>query len=118
MENEELNFNEVNTDETNDIIEIKDFNFDGFQVVRGEFFAHLLEPSVTFNKCKLYGIELVVADRFYPSSKLCSCCGNKKTDLKLKDRIYKCDCCGLEIDRDLNVSINLSKYPKIKYKVA
>ena len=54
MENEELNFNEVNTDETNDIIEIKDFNFDGFQVVRGEFFAHLLEPSVTFNKCKLY----------------------------------------------------------------
>ena len=47
MENEEFNFNEINTDETNDIIEIKDFNFDGFQVVRGEFFAHLLEPSVT-----------------------------------------------------------------------
>ena len=69
-------------------------------------------------KCKLYGIELVVADRFYPSSKLCSCCGNKKTDLKLKDRIYKCDCCGLEIDRDLNAAINLSKYPEIKYKVA
>lgn len=52
MENE--NFNRNNMDETDDIIEVKDFNFDGFQVVRGEFFAHLLEPSVTFNKCKLY----------------------------------------------------------------
>lgn len=52
MENENFSIN--NMDETNDIIEVKDFNFDGFQVVRGEFFAHLLEPSVTFNKCKLY----------------------------------------------------------------
>ena len=75
-------------------------------------------------KCKIYGIELIVADRFYPSSKLCSCCGNKKTDLKLKDRIYKCDCCGLVIDRDLNAAINLSFYPqfiernKTKNKIA
>ena len=69
-------------------------------------------------KCKMYGIELVIADRFYPSSKTCSCCGNVKKDLKLKDRVYKCNNCGLEIDRDLNASINLSKYPKIKYKVA
>ena len=60
-------------------------------------------------KCKFRGIELVVADRFYPSSKTCSQCGNIKKDLKLKDRVYKCSC-GLNIDRDLNASINLSKY--------
>lgn len=60
-------------------------------------------------KCKFRGIELVVADRFYPSSKTCSQCGQIKKDLKLRDRTYKCDC-GLCIDRDLNASINLSKY--------
>ena len=60
-------------------------------------------------KCKFRGIELVVADRFYPSSKSCSQCGKIKKDLKLKDRVYKCSC-GLNIDRDLNAIINLSKY--------
>ena len=60
-------------------------------------------------KCKFRGIELIVADRFYPSSKTCSQCGKIKKDLKLSDRIYKCDC-GLTIDRDLNASINLSRY--------
>ena len=60
-------------------------------------------------KCKFRGIKLVVADRFYPSSKTCSQCGEIKKDLKLKDRVYKCSC-GLNIDRDLNASINLSKY--------
>ena len=60
-------------------------------------------------KCKFRGIELVVADRFYPSSKTCSQCGKIKDDLKLKDRVYNCNC-GLYIDRDLNASINLSKY--------
>ncbi len=61
-------------------------------------------------KTKKYGIELVLADRWYPSSKTCSGCGAIKSDLKLKDRVFKCDCCGLEIDRDLNASINLSRY--------
>ncbi|GAA0097693.1 RNA-guided endonuclease TnpB family protein [Clostridium perfringens] len=60
-------------------------------------------------KCKFRGIKLVVADRFYPSSKTCSQCGEIKKDLKLSDRIYKCSC-GLVIDRDLNASINLSRY--------
>ena len=60
-------------------------------------------------KCKFRGIELVVADRFYPSSKICSQCGSIKKDLKLKDRVYKCSC-GLNINRDLNASINLSRY--------
>lgn len=61
-------------------------------------------------KCKKYGIAFVEADRFYPSSKKCSCCGNIKKDLKLKDRIYKCEMCGLMIDRDYNASINLANY--------
>lgn len=60
-------------------------------------------------KCKVKGIKFVVADRFYPSSKTCSQCGNIKKELKLKDRIYKCEC-GFLCDRDLNASINLSKY--------
>ena len=60
-------------------------------------------------KSEFNGIEFVTADRFFPSSKMCSGCGNIKTDLKLSDRIYKCRC-GLEIDRDKNASINLSRY--------
>ena len=55
------------------------------------------------------GIEFVKADRFYPSSKMCSSCGEIKKDLKLKDRVYKCEC-GLVIDRDKNASINLANY--------
>lgn len=61
-------------------------------------------------KCLQYGIYLVVADRFYPSSKTCSYCGNIKSDLKLKDRVYKCGSCGLEKDRDLNAAENLAYY--------
>ena len=61
-------------------------------------------------KCEFNGIEFIQANRFYPSSKTCSCCGSIKKDLKLKDRIYKCDNCGLIIDRDLNASINLANY--------
>ena len=65
-------------------------------------------------KCNFRGIKFVVADRFYPSSKSCSQCGKIKKDLKLKDRVYKCNC-GLNIDRDLNASINLSKYKSAQY---
>lgn len=61
-------------------------------------------------KCLPYGIQLVIADRFYPSSKTCSHCGCIKSDLKLKDRVYKCDSCGLEKDRDLNAAENLVYY--------
>lgn len=61
-------------------------------------------------KCKLNNIELVIANKFYPSSKTCSCCGHIKQDLKLKDRVFKCPTCGFEIDRDLNAAINLSNY--------
>jgi len=64
------------------------------------------------NKCKEYGIEIVNADRFYPSSKRCNACGNIKKDLKLSDRVYMCENCGLEIDRDENASYNLRQYLK------
>ena len=61
-------------------------------------------------KCEWLGIEFVQVGRFYPSSKTCSCCGNIKKDLKLSDRTYICQECGLVIDRDLNASINLANY--------
>ncbi len=57
-------------------------------------------------KCEVYGIELRIADRFYPSSKTCHNCGKVKKDLKLSDRTYICEC-GYKEDRDLNASLNL-----------
>ena len=61
-------------------------------------------------KCELYGIKIVKANRWFPSSKTCSECGCIKHDLKLSDRVYKCNECGSEIDRDINAAINLSNY--------
>ena len=60
-------------------------------------------------KCKKYGIEFVEADKWFPSSKTCSCCGQIKSDLKLKDRVFVCQC-GFTMDRDLNAAINLANY--------
>ena len=57
-------------------------------------------------KCNENGIELRVADRWYPSSKTCHCCKNIKKDLRLSDRIFKCDCGYIE-DRDFNAALNL-----------
>ena len=61
-------------------------------------------------KGKWYGCEIILADRFFPSSKSCSECGWIKKDLTLADRTFVCDSCGLEIDRDLNASLNLESY--------
>ena len=61
-------------------------------------------------KAERAGIKLILADRFYPSSKLCSNCGSVKQDLKLSDRTFKCNSCGLLIDRDLNLHLNLCRY--------
>lgn len=58
-------------------------------------------------KCKSMGIELRVADRFYPSSKTCHNCAYIKADLKLSDREYICPICGYHADRDYNASLNL-----------
>ena len=60
-------------------------------------------------KAKWNDIPVIIADRFFPSSKMCSCCGNIKKDLKLSDRIYKCEC-GNIINRDFQASLNLKTY--------
>ena len=62
-----------------------------------------------FDACKKIGIELRQVSRFYPSSKLCSNCGHKKTKLSLSERVYLCEVCGMELDRDLNAAINLKQ---------
>ena len=56
------------------------------------------------------GIHFIQANRFFPSSKTCSCCGERKYDLKLSDRVFVCKKCGLVIDRDYNAALNLQKY--------
>lgn len=60
-------------------------------------------------KSEWNNIPVIIADRFFPSSKLCSCCGNIKKDLKLSDRIYHCQC-GNVIDRDFQAALNLKRY--------
>ena len=60
-------------------------------------------------KSKKYNIDFIKANRFYPSSKTCSCCGTIKKDLRLSDRVFHCEC-GFTLDRDLNASMNLSNY--------
>ena len=58
-------------------------------------------------KARFYGAAITVADRWFPSSKTCSCCGSVKTELALSQRTYHCDACGHEADRDLNAARNL-----------
>jgi putative transposase len=69
----------------------------------GEFGRQLAYKSVW------YGSRLVVADRWYPSSKTCSRCGLVKSELSLSQRTFRCDACGLMLDRDLNAARNLAK---------
>ena len=66
-------------------------------------------------KCDENGIELRVVARWYPSSKICHCCGAIKKDLKLSDRIYRCNC-GYVEDRDFNAALNLRD--ALTYEVA
>ena len=101
-------------------ITIEDLNIKGMMknkhlskaIASQKFFKFKTKLTV---KCKENHIELRIVDRFYPSSKTCSKCGKIKKDLKLSDRIYKCDC-GFTIDRDLNASINLKNAKE--YKIA
>ena len=59
-------------------------------------------------KTEWYGSRLIVAPRFYPSTKTCSACGHVKTEMPLAERIFQCAACGAEIDRDLNAARNLA----------
>ena len=63
------------------------------------------------------GITVIIADRYYPSSKTCIACGNVKKDLRLSERIYRCEKCGNEVDRDLQAAINLKRYGESKVPV-
>ena len=60
-------------------------------------------------KGRWYGSQILLAPRFYPSTKRCSCCGNIKAELELGERVYTCEVCGLTIDRDLNAALNLEQ---------
>ena len=78
------------------------------QAISEQGFAKFIE--LMKYKAEKFGIEFIQADRFYPSSKICSHCESLKKDLKLSERIYHCSCCGFTIDRDKNASINLANY--------
>jgi putative transposase len=95
-----------------DTIVIEDLNVSG--MIKNHKLAKSIADASFFEirrqleyKCNWYGKELVIINRFYPSSKTCSCCGSIKQDLTLADREYICNECGLIIDRDLNASINI-----------
>ena len=100
-------------------IVIEDLNVSGMMknrhlsraIAESEFyyFRILLE-----RKCREFGIELRIVDRFYASSKTCSRCGHIKKDLKLSDRVYECTECGLVIDRDYNAALNLRRCKKYR----
>ena len=67
-----------------------------------------LRRQLTY-KSEWYGSTLVLADRFYPSSKLCSGCGVIKDTISLSERVFNCDVCGTSLDRDENAAVNLRR---------
>ena len=69
--------------------------------------------TMLINRINKYETAIVIADKYYASSQTCSCCGNKQ-QMKVDKRIYKCNKCGLILDRDLNAAINLANYINIK----
>ena len=70
-------------------------------------------PLMTY-KGPLYQCQVIVADRFYPSTKRCSRCGHVKTEMPLSERVYRCEPCGLVLDRDVNAALNLEAYPRLR----
>lgn len=94
---------------------VKDYDFICLEDLSvKDFIGHLKKDSYFYEfrkmieyKCDLYGKKCFVIDRYFPSTKKCSGCGNVKSKILLTDRIYNCDCCGLEISRDLNAAINI-----------
>ena len=104
-------------------IVLEDLNVAGMR--KNKHLSHSLQETsistfkqMLISKAESHGIEVIFADRFYPSSQICSHCGNRRVDLKLSERMYKCPVCGLEIDRDLNASINLKHYPEFQGKLS
>lgn len=103
-------------------IVLEDLNVAGMR--KNKHLSHSIQSAsismfkdMLVNKANSLGIEIVYADRFYPSSQICSHCGNRRS-IKLSERIYRCPVCGLEIDRDLNASINLKHYREFPEKLS
>jgi transposase, IS605 OrfB family, central region len=101
----------------NQVIVVEDLNVKGIQ--QNPYLSKSISDSGfgTFlryleYKAQWYGRELIVVNRFYPSSKLCNVCGYKYNELKLSDRYWQCPICGTYHDRDINASINLYKIGK------
>ncbi len=97
------------------IVKIEDLNVKG--MMKNHKLANAISDSGFYEfrrqleyKTKWYGSKLFIIDRFFPSSKTCSCCGNIKEKLKLSQRTYECENCGLSIDRDLNAAININNF--------
>ena len=71
-------------------------------------FLRILEYKLMF-----LGKQFLKIDKWFPSSKTCSKCGNVKEKLELSERSYKCECCGIEIDRDYNAAVNIKNIGKL-----
>lgn len=97
-----------------DLISVEDLNIKGM-VKNGRLAKYISDAgwSLFFDmlkyKCELSGKHFIKIDRWFPSSKTCSCCGHKKTDLTLKIRKWICENCGTQHDRDINAAININK---------
>lgn len=95
-----------------DIISVEDLNVKGM-VKNRKLSKSISDASFSMfhnmlrYKSEWYGKQFIKIDRWFPSSKTCSSCGNIKESLLLSDRVYNCDSCGLSMDRDLNASINI-----------
>lgn len=100
------------------MITMEDLNIQG--MMRNRHLSKAIQEQCLYEfkrqveyKSKWNNIDFKQVPRFYASSKTCSSCGNIKKDLKLSDRTYRCDCCGLVIDRDFNASLNVDNYYKL-----
>lgn len=100
---------------TKQVIVVEDLNVEG--MIRNRHLSRAIADSswgefsrVLRYKCEWYGSKLVVADRFFPSTKTCSGCGEVQEEVPLSKRMFVCGSCGLSIDRDLNAAINLKMY--------
>ena len=96
-------------------IVLEDLNIKG--MIKNKHLSHSIHSASFYKfreilkyKAEEKGIQLIFADRFYPSSKICSHCGEKKDKLHLSERTFICEHCSSHSDRDLNASINLKKY--------
>ena len=95
-----------------DVLFFEDLHIKAMQMMWGRkvsdigFYSFMLKIK---HLAKVHDKDVILIDRYYPSSKTCSKCGNVKKKLELKERIYNCDKCKISIDRDLNAAINIKE---------